>query len=126
MARKDALEDHRLIKVSTYGIIFMGTPHQGCDGATLGKIFLDMASIFVSTNDRILRNLQKDSELLQSHMTLYNPISRDFVTKFAYETYTTSITGHKSIMVSIIHLLWVFAGLRASVTAAFAGMWCVN
>ncbi|KAH7119514.1 hypothetical protein B0J13DRAFT_569314 [Dactylonectria estremocensis] len=36
-ARPGALHEHRSVKVSTYGIIFLGTPHQGAKGAQLGR-----------------------------------------------------------------------------------------
>lgn len=45
------LEDQRSIKLSTYGIIFMGTPHQGGQGVTMGKVL----RYFPETLGRTLR-----------------------------------------------------------------------
>ena len=81
----------------------MGTPHQGGNGVRLGELMLNLASIFVTTNDRILQHLEKDSEWLQQQLGQYAPISGDFVTKFAYEIYPTPIAVGKTIMVSILY-----------------------
>jgi hypothetical protein len=99
-ARPGALEHHRSIKLSTYGIIFMGTPHQGGSGVALGRLLANIASVFVPADDRLLRHLERDSEWLQQQLGQYGPISSEFVTKFAYEEYRTpTVLGH-SIMVS--------------------------
>ncbi|KAK1990397.1 hypothetical protein LX36DRAFT_592676 [Colletotrichum falcatum] len=88
-ARKGALIEHRSIKTSTHGILFMGTPHQGGSGVQLGRILVNVASIFVSADDRLLKHLERDSEWLQQQLGQYGPISTDFVTKFAYEAFET-------------------------------------
>jgi len=85
----------------------MGTPHQGGNGVQLGKLLVNVASVFVAANNRLLRHLERDSEWLQLQLGQYAPISGDFVTKFAYEEYPTpTVLGH-SIMVCI------FGNLRA-------------
>ncbi|ORY63374.1 uncharacterized protein BCR38DRAFT_394255 [Pseudomassariella vexata] len=98
-SRKNALAEHRSIKVSTYGIMFMGTPHQGGNGVRLGKLLTNIASLFVAADDHILRHLEKDSEWLQKQLGQYGPISGDFVTKFIYEEYETPTALGLSIMV---------------------------
>ncbi|KAF7502238.1 hypothetical protein GJ744_006309 [Endocarpon pusillum] len=98
-ARKGNLEKHQQIKLSTYGIFFMGTPHQGGNGVRLGRLVLNIASVFVKTDDRILKHLKHNSEWLQQLQDQYNSISRDFVTKFAYETLRTQTVLRKSIMI---------------------------
>lgn len=100
-AREGALEDHRLVKMSTYGIIFMGTPHQGSSAASMGQAFVNIASIFSPTNSRVIRNLQRDSELLQQQLQQFNVISQEFVTKFAYEEYSTPVAKGTSVLVSL-------------------------
>ncbi|RGP79315.1 tetratricopeptide-like helical domain [Fusarium longipes] len=97
-ARQGALLEHRSIKISTYGIIFMGTPHQGGNGVQLGRIVANVASVFVPTDDRLFKHLERDSEWLLQQLGQYSPISGEFVTKFAYEEYPTSVAG-KSILV---------------------------
>ncbi|RYO22803.1 hypothetical protein AA0113_g12761 [Alternaria arborescens] len=98
-ARRGALEEHRAVKLSTYGILFMGTPHQGGSGVALGKLMVNVASVFVAADDRLLQHLERDSEWLQQQLGQYGPISSDFVTKFAFEEYKTPTVLGKSIMV---------------------------
>ncbi|KAH7117266.1 hypothetical protein B0J13DRAFT_458367, partial [Dactylonectria estremocensis] len=87
------------VKVSTYGIIFLGTPHQGAKGAQLGRVLANIASLFVAANDRLLKPLERDSEWLQQQLGQFGPISRDFVTKFAYEAYETPTVLGRKVMV---------------------------
>ena len=99
--REGSLEEHRSIKLSTYGILFMGTPPQGNSGAQLGELMLNVASIFVAFNDRVLRHLEQDSEWLEQQLGQFAPISRDFAIKFACEIYPTPIASGETRMVSI-------------------------
>lgn len=81
----------------------MGTPHQGGNGVHLGQLITKIASVFVAADDRLLKHLERDSEWLQQQLGQYGPISRDFVTKFAFEEYETpTLLGH-SIMVWYLH-----------------------
>jgi hypothetical protein len=98
-ARQGALEDHRSIKLSTYGVVFMGTPHQGGNGVQLGRLLVNVASLFVAADDRLLKHLERESEWLQQQLAQYGPISSDFVTKFAYEEYETPTAFGRSILV---------------------------
>ncbi|KAI3326403.1 P-loop containing nucleoside triphosphate hydrolase protein [Xylariaceae sp. AK1471] len=78
----------------------MRTPHQGGSGVQLGSILVNVASIFIAANDRILKHLERDSEWLQQQLSQYNPISGDFITKFANETYKTpTMLGHRILVV---------------------------
>jgi hypothetical protein len=61
---------------------------------------VDIASVFVTADDRLLQHLERDSEWLHQQLGQYGPISGDFVTKFAFEEYPTPIALSKSIMVS--------------------------
>ncbi|KAK8073318.1 hypothetical protein PG994_004217 [Apiospora phragmitis] len=61
----------------------------GGNGVQLGKLLVNIASLFVPADDHILRHLKDGSEWLQQQLGQYGPISRDFVTKFAYEEYLT-------------------------------------
>ena len=87
-----------------YGNIFMGTPHQGGNGVQYGKLFVNIASMFVNTNDKAIKNLERDSEWLQL-LGQYGPISAGFITKFACETYATPLLMWKAIMVRISTLI---------------------
>lgn len=78
----------------------MGTPHQGGSGVALGKLIVNIASVFVAADDRLLQHLERDSEWLQQQIGQYGPISGNFVTKFAFEEYETPTLLGQSIMVS--------------------------
>jgi hypothetical protein len=77
----------------------MGTPHQGGSGVQLGKLIVNIASVFIAADDRLMKYLERDSEWLQQQLGQYGPISGGFVTKFAFEEYSTpTVLGH-SVMV---------------------------
>ncbi|KND93937.1 Kinesin light chain [Tolypocladium ophioglossoides CBS 100239] len=98
--RQGALHEYHSVKVSTHGIIFMGTPHQGGDGFQLGRLLTDIASVFIAADDLIIENLKRDSEWLQQKLGQYDQISSDFVTAFVYEAYETpTVVGHKILVV---------------------------
>ncbi|KAI9855038.1 MAG: hypothetical protein M1813_000582 [Trichoglossum hirsutum] len=99
LAHSRHLPEHRAIKTCTYGIIFIGTPHQGGEGVAWGQRLVNVASIFVNTNDKLLNALEKDSEALQNQLTQYTSISTDFMTKFAFETCPTPLVLGKALMV---------------------------
>jgi len=68
----------------------MGTPHQGGNGVQFGKLLLNTASLFVPADDRILKDLERDSKTLQLQLRQYTQIKKwEIVTKFAYEEYET-------------------------------------
>ncbi|KAI3318521.1 hypothetical protein HD806DRAFT_540135 [Xylariaceae sp. AK1471] len=101
-ARQGALPQHRSVKTSTYGVVYIGTPHQGGsgNGVQLGRALVNVASIFTAADNHILKHLEGGSEWLQQQLSQYNPISNDFVTKFAYEEYKTpTILGHEILVV---------------------------
>jgi hypothetical protein len=76
----------------------MGT-HQGGEGVAWGKRLVNVASIYVKTNDKLLIILEKDSEILQHQLGQYSSISGDFETKFAFETKATSLPIGKATIV---------------------------
>ena len=101
----------------------MGTPHQGGSGVALGKLMVNVASVFVAADDRLLQHLERDSEWLQQQLGQYGPISGDFVTKFAFEEYATPTVLGKSIMVScskINRAYWLLAKVHQVVPRASA------
>jgi hypothetical protein len=77
----------------------MGTPHQGGEGVAWGKALVNVASIFVKTNNKLLRILERDSEALQHQLSQYAPISADFETKFAFETKATVLSLGQAMIV---------------------------
>ncbi|KAH6627252.1 hypothetical protein B0J18DRAFT_366270 [Chaetomium sp. MPI-SDFR-AT-0129] len=61
----------------------------GGNGVQLGQFLVNVASLFVAADARLLKHLERDSEWLQQQQEQYGPISNDFVTKYAYEQYET-------------------------------------
>ena len=61
---------------------------------------VNVASVFMAADDRLLQHLERDSEWLQQQLGQYGPISGEFVTKFAFEEYATPTVLGKSIVVS--------------------------
>ena len=98
--REGHLEEQRSIKLSTYGIIFMGTPHQGGQGMSIGKILLNVAKVQGDTSDSLLKHLEEHSEELQRQMAEFTSIAKDFDIKFAYETKKTPVFGAAAEIVS--------------------------
>lgn len=90
-AHSTHLLEHKKIDLSAYGILFLGTPHQGSDGASLATLLLNVQSIFRQTNNAIVKQIRKDSDALQRQLSQYLPISANFETKFFYETYRTTL-----------------------------------
>ena len=89
LARQDHLERLKSIKLSTYGILFLGTPHQGGNGVPLAKRMVKVLSLAVNTSDRALKHIDKESELLKMQISQFNAIGKDFDLKFFYEMYST-------------------------------------
>jgi hypothetical protein len=99
LANSDHVPDSKAIALSTYGIMFFGTPHRGAKGAEIGRFLLNIQSLVSQAQATIVQNLGMDSEYLRTQLSLYTKISGKFDTKFFYEVYKTPITGGK-IMVS--------------------------
>jgi hypothetical protein len=83
--------------------MFMGSPNQGAAGVQLGELVRRIASVFMATDNKLVKHIERDSEWLQQQLQQYAPISQEFVTKFAYETFPTpTIAFGKKIMVCIL------------------------
>jgi hypothetical protein len=93
-------EHLKAIKLSTYGVMFFGTPHQGTESASWGKVVVNVASIFQHTSTAILEHLEKDSEWLEVQLEQYKSISSEVFTIFCFESYPTPLLAGRSMMVS--------------------------
>jgi hypothetical protein len=93
LAGKDHIEHYKAISTSTYGILFFGTPHQGGNVVSLGKLVASIASIVLQTNKGLLDHLEKNSQLLEQQLDQYAFIANQFDTKFCYETVKTTKYG---------------------------------
>jgi hypothetical protein len=95
VAHEGHLLPRKWIHLSTYGIIFLGTPHQGTD------IVLKLISLCNRPNNILLKHLTAHSELLQQQISDFNPIAAHFHMKFFYETLPTTLPGDISTIVSL-------------------------
>ncbi|KAF8509008.1 hypothetical protein BU17DRAFT_99331 [Hysterangium stoloniferum] len=87
MANKRHLLQYKQIHLSTYGILFLGTPHQGTD------IVLKFISLCYQPNNILLKHLISHSELLQQQNSDFNAIAADFQMKCFYENLPTSLAN---------------------------------
>ncbi|KAK4206917.1 P-loop containing nucleoside triphosphate hydrolase protein [Rhypophila decipiens] len=85
------LERHKYIKISTGGVFYLATPHQGGQGVSLAQIVTRAYSVFSYTNPKLLAKIAPNSEWLQSLQSSYNSISHQFDTTFFYETWPMTV-----------------------------------
>ncbi|KAG8790343.1 hypothetical protein FRC16_000904, partial [Serendipita sp. 398] len=81
----------RDVYASTFAILFFGTPHSGANGVQLAEWMGRVLSMCMSTNDRMLKALNRDSSELENIQRLYLPAGRRINTIFFYEEYPTPI-----------------------------------
>lgn len=91
-------EDFRSIYVSTFGIIFLGTPHTGSNAADWGLMLQAMADTviprrFFESESVLLRTLRKDSETLVNINDHFLDIYQRFRIHMAHENHKTDIKG---------------------------------
>ncbi|KAK4192153.1 hypothetical protein QBC35DRAFT_373916, partial [Podospora australis] len=97
-------EDFRSIFVSTYGIIFLGTPHNGSDIAIWGRVLQMMSDVAIprrifETQPVLLRALKKDNETLQQINVHFLDIYQRFRIHMVHENHTTDVRGTKILVV---------------------------
>ncbi|KAG8825902.1 hypothetical protein FRC17_008465, partial [Serendipita sp. 399] len=83
----------RDIITSTLAVLFFGTPHGGANGIELAEWMRRLVSIYMSTNNTILKELNRDSSTLEEIQALYLQSSDRIDTIFFYEEYPTPIVG---------------------------------
>lgn len=97
-------EDLRSVFVSTYAIIFLGTPHQGSDLATWGRMLQAMSDAiiprrFFETESVLLKSLKKDNETLQGINNHFLDIYQRFKIHMVHENHTTDLRGTRALVV---------------------------
>ncbi|OHF04061.1 pfs domain-containing protein, partial [Colletotrichum orchidophilum] len=86
ISRAGHLAEQKSVKLSTYAVLFLGTPHQGGQGVELAQLFTKVLSVFSHTNNKLLQRMKPNSDWLFDLQERYNAISQDFKTVFYYET----------------------------------------
>ncbi|KAI0189553.1 lipa and NB-ARC domain-containing protein [Xylaria flabelliformis] len=97
-------EDYRSIYVSTYGMVFLGTPHTGSDIATWGTILQAMSDAvvprsFFQSESVLLRTLKRDNETLQNINNHFLDVYQRFKILMAHENHKTDLKGTKMLVV---------------------------
>ncbi|QUC21150.1 uncharacterized protein UV8b_05393 [Ustilaginoidea virens] len=97
-------EDYRSIFVSTFGLIFLGTPHCGSDAATWGLVLQGMADAimprkFFESESVLLKTLKKDNETLSNINNHFLDIYQRFRIHMVHENHKTDIKGTKITIV---------------------------
>ncbi|KAK3985643.1 hypothetical protein QBC44DRAFT_274798 [Cladorrhinum sp. PSN332] len=97
-------EDFRSIFVSTYGIIFLGTPHNGSDIAIWGRVLQLMSDITIprklfETQPTLLRALKRDNETLQGINSHFLDVYQRFRIHMVHENHRTDVRGSKILVV---------------------------
>ncbi|KAK3942073.1 protein SERAC1 [Diplogelasinospora grovesii] len=101
--QNDDQEAYRSVYVSTYALIFLGTPHTGSDAASWGVMLQCMARttlpVIIYTEPTLVRTLKKDSETLTTINTQFLQIYEKFKIHAYYESLATEIAGFKFVVV---------------------------
>ncbi|KIM75579.1 hypothetical protein PILCRDRAFT_670138 [Piloderma croceum F 1598] len=82
---------HKAVELSTFGILFLGTPHQGSDNVDLAMIILGIQSVYSETSVALLSDLRSHSKGLQQQLAQYTSIAGNYETRFFYEAYPTRL-----------------------------------
>ena len=91
-AHENHLLPYNQIYLSTTGILFLGTPHQGTD------VVPKLLSLCRRPNKILLQHLVSNSELLQKQIADFTAIALKFHTTFFYETLETNIDDSFSLV----------------------------
>ncbi|KAI1175275.1 hypothetical protein F4777DRAFT_335580 [Nemania sp. FL0916] len=97
-------EDYRSIYVSTYGMVFLGTPHTGSEIASWGTVLQAMSDAvipksFFQSESVLLRTLKRDNETLQNINSHFLDIYQRFKILMAHENHKTDLRGTKMLVV---------------------------
>ncbi|TVY62779.1 Protein SERAC1, partial [Lachnellula suecica] len=100
-------DELRSIAVSTYGIIFLGTPHTGADPAKWGIMVEKMVSALipkkiVHTEAQLVKTLQTNNETLQNVNLKFLEIQDRYRIDLVHESIPTDLGGTKTLIVDQI------------------------
>lgn len=97
-----SFEDARSIFISTYGVIFLGTPHTGSGAATWSLVLQNMSDAIIPRRmfegeSILLRTLRRDNEILQSINSNFLDVYQRFKIHMAHESHKTDIRGTRQV-----------------------------
>jgi hypothetical protein len=90
--------------VSTFGILFLGTPHNGSDIAKWGLLLHNICSAvlpkkFMEASPQLVKALRTNNETLQHINSLFADIMSRFHIYFFHETRSTDVRGTREVIV---------------------------
>ena len=94
----------RSIFVSTYGIIFLGTPHNGADPAKWGAILQGLADAILpkkllDTEPHLVKTLKSNNEVLQNINLHFLDVYQRFQIDMVHEAVKTDLKGGRAFIV---------------------------
>ncbi|CAG7985244.1 unnamed protein product [Penicillium salamii] len=97
-------EHLRSVYVSTFGILFLGTPHNGSDIAKWGLLLNNICNAvlpkkFLETSPQLVKTLRANNETLQHINSLFVDIMGRFHIYFFHETRSTDVRGTREVIV---------------------------
>lgn len=97
-------EHLRSVYVSTFGILFLGTPHNGPDIAKWGLLLHNICTVvlpkkFMETSPQLVKALCTNNETLQHINSLFADIMNLFHIYFFYEKRSTDVHGTLEVIV---------------------------
>ncbi|KAL4882870.1 hypothetical protein BJY04DRAFT_206782 [Aspergillus karnatakaensis] len=100
----EKVEHLRSIYVSTYGILFLGTPHNGSEVAKWGLLLQNICSAvlpkkFMESSPQLIKALKTNNETLQNINSLFTDMMPRFRIYFFHETLSTDFKGTRELIV---------------------------
>ncbi|KAJ5793603.1 hypothetical protein N7457_000202 [Penicillium paradoxum] len=97
-------EHLRSVYVSTFGILFLGTPHNGSDIAKWGLLLHNICNAvlpkkFMEASPQLVKALRANNETLQHINSLFVDIMGRFHIYFFHETRSTDVRGTREVIV---------------------------
>ncbi|KAK9849280.1 hypothetical protein MYU51_014507 [Penicillium brevicompactum] len=97
-------EHLRSVYVSTFGILFLGTPHNGSDIAKWGLLLNNICNAvlpkkFLESSPQLVKTLRANNETLQHINSLFVDIMGRFHIYFFHETRSTDVHGTREVIV---------------------------
>ncbi|KAF9891079.1 hypothetical protein FE257_005014 [Aspergillus nanangensis] len=102
--RSERTEHLRSIYVSTYGILFLGTPHNGSDMAKWGHLLQNICTALMpkklmESSSNLVKTLKTNNENLQNINSLFVEIMGRFHIYYFHETLATDVKGGREMIV---------------------------
>ncbi|CAK7197800.1 hypothetical protein SEUCBS139899_000449 [Sporothrix eucalyptigena] len=98
-------EADRSVYVSTYGIIFLGTPHTGSGLAFWGRIFQGMSAAapkkLFDSEPILIKSLKRNNERLQEINNHFLDVYQRFRIQMVHENHKTDLRGTKAFVVDV-------------------------